>query len=141
MSFTGEYRRTIDSKGRLIVPAQMRGELEDDTVTLVVSPDGCVEMWSGDEWREYERKLLDQRRSDTTARAVVRRIAASARADKVDRQGRLHVPDHLRHWAAIERDVWVVGHLDHAEIWSPERWEQAALPQDQLLQGFGSLDL
>ena len=141
MSFTGEYRRTIDSKGRLIVPSQMRGEIEDETVTLVASPDGCVEMWSGDNWRNYERKLLEQRRSSTVARSVTRRIAASARSDRIDRQGRLHIPDHLREWAAVDRDVWVVGHLDHAEIWSPNRWEQASLPQDQLRSGFEQLDL
>jgi MraZ protein len=141
LSFTGEYRRTIDSKGRLIVPAQMRGELEDETVTLVASPDRCVEIWSGNEWRAYEQKLLEQRRSNAVARSVVRRIAASARADRVDRQGRLHIPDHLREWARIDRDCWVVGHLDHAEIWSPEGWEEAAMPQDQLRTGFEELDL
>ncbi len=141
MSFTGEFRRTIDSKGRLIVPSQMRGQLEDDVVTLVVGPDGCVEMWSGDEWRDYERRLLDQRRSNPTARSVVRRIAASAHTDEVDRQGRLHIPDNLREWAEVERDVVVIGQLNHAEIWNPQRWEGAAMPQDKLSEGFEQLDL
>ncbi|CAN5614308.1 division/cell wall cluster transcriptional repressor MraZ [soil metagenome] len=141
MSFTGEFRRTIDTKGRLIVPASMRGELEDDTAILVVSPDGCIEMYSGPGWRDYEAKLLDQRRSNSTARAVVRRIAASARSDQVDRQGRLHLPDHLRAWAGIEREVTVVGAFDHAELWEPERWDGAAISQDGLQEGFGQLEM
>ena len=141
LSFTGEFRRTIDAKGRLIVPAAMRDELENDTAILVISPDGCIEMWSGEEWRGYERKLLDQRRSHPTARSVVRRIAASAHSDHVDRQGRLHIPDHLRSWAGVQRDVTVVGALDHAEIWEPERWEASVMRQEDLRQGFAEFDL
>jgi MraZ protein len=141
LSFTGEFRRTIDAKGRLIVPALMRSELENDTAILVVSPDGCIDMYSGDGWRDYEGKLLDQRRSNPTARAVVRRIAASAHSDQIDRQGRLHIPDHLRAWAGIERDVTVVGALDRAEIWAPERWQDAAIPEEGLRQGFGELEM
>jgi MraZ protein len=141
LSFTGEFRRTIDSKGRLIVPARMRDELENDEVVLVVGPDGCIEAYSGAGWRDYEQRLLEQQHSNRTARAVVRRIAASAHSDQVDRQGRLHIPDNLRRWAGIDRDVVVAGHLRHAEIWSPERWEGSVPSQDQLAEGFGELQL
>ena len=139
MSFTGEFHHTVDSKGRLIVPARMREELEDGHVVLVVSPDGCIEMYSGERWREYELKLLEQRRSRPESRAVIRRIAASAHSDQVDRQGRLQIPAHLRGHAGIERDVVVAGSLDHAEIWSPERWEQAQ--ESDLKDDFGRLEL
>lgn len=124
MSFTGEFRHTIDTKGRLIVPARLRDQLVDDEVVLVVSPDGCIDMWSGPGWADYERRLLDQRQSSADNRTVIRRIAASAHADQIDRQGRMTIPAHLRRHAGIERDVVVTGMLDHGEIWSPERWEQ-----------------
>jgi MraZ protein len=124
LSFTGEFRHTIDAKGRLIVPSRLREELENDQVVLTQWLDGCIAMWSGEGWRELERRLLEQRRSDSNARSVVRAIVASAHQDEVDRQGRVTVPPHLRDRAGITRDVVVTGALDHAEVWSPEAWDQ-----------------
>lgn len=124
MSFTGEFRHTIDSKGRLIVPSRLRNELEDDRVVLAKWPDGCVALWSGPGWRELEEQMRELGRSDRATRQVVRTIAASAHQDEVDRQGRINVPQPLRNHADITRDVVIVGALDHGEIWSPERWDQ-----------------
>ena len=135
LSFTGEFRHSIDAKGRLIVPSRLRDELEDDRVVLAMWPDGCVAMWSGAGWRELEQRLLTQGRSDRNSRQVVRAIAASAHQDQVDRQGRISVPQGLRDHAGIGRDVVVVGALDHGEIWSPEKWEQ-----EQSAVGEGRLD-
>jgi MraZ protein len=123
VSFTGEFRHTIDAKGRLIVPSRLRDELTDDQVVLTLWPDGCIGLWSGPGWRSLEARLLEQRQMNPGARAVVRGIAASAHQDDVDRQGRITIPAHLRRWAGIERDVVVTGALDHGEIWSPEVWE------------------
>jgi transcriptional regulator MraZ len=122
LSFTGEFRHTLDAKGRLIVPSRLREELENDHLVLTLWPDGCIAMWSGPGWRELEAMLKEQRRSDTNARAVVRAIAAGAHQDTVDRQGRITVPPHLREWAGVTKDVVVAGALDHGEIWSPEKW-------------------
>ena len=134
MSFTGVFRHTIDQKGRLIVPSRLRDELDDDRVVLARWAEGCVAMYSGPGWRELERMLLDQSRSDPDVRAVVRAIAASAHQDQIDRQGRISVPEHLRAHAEIDREVVVVGALDHGEMWSPERWEleQARVEQTGL---------
>ncbi len=124
MSFTGEFRHTIDAKGRLIVPARMREGLSGDRLVLTRWMDACVALWSVQEWTGMEASLRAQGRSDRSARAVVRLIAASAYADDIDRQGRITVPVHLRDYAGIERDVVVIGALDHGEIWSPQGWEQ-----------------
>ena len=124
MSFTGTYRHTIDAKGRLIVPSRLRDELESDKVTLTVWTEGCISMWSGSDWDRFRDSLLEQRRSNPNARAVIRQITANAFTDRVDKQGRIGIPQHLRDFAGIDRDVVVIGALDHGEIWSPERWEQ-----------------
>jgi MraZ protein len=133
LSFTGEFRHTIDAKGRLIVPARMREEIENDSVVLVASPEGCIDLWSGERWADYEAKLLDQRRSNPGARTVIRRIASSAHPDRIDRQGRMTIPPHLRRHAGIEREVLVIGSFDHAEIWSPVRWSEDQ-PSDEVLK-------
>jgi MraZ protein len=124
LSFTGEFRHTIDAKGRLIVPARIRDELDEDRVVLTRWLNGCIAIWSGDGWRNFEKSLLDQGRSNPNARSVVRAIAASAHQDSVDRQGRIAVPTKLREWAGIGREAVVIGAFDHGEVWSPESWEQ-----------------
>lgn len=123
MPITGKHRRTIDAKGRLIVPSRMRDELGTDRVVLVVWPDGCIAMWTEERWEELTQQLLSQPKSNPDARRVARALGASAHTDGIDRQGRITIPPDLRDYAGIDRDVMVVGALDHAELWSLERWE------------------
>lgn len=141
MSFTGEFRHTIDAKGRLIVPARMRDEIDDDSVVLVMSPEGCIDLYSGDRWAEYESQLLAQRKANPDSRTVIRRIASSAHPDRIDRQGRMTIPPHLRAHAGIEREVLVVGSFDHAEIWSPERWADDQPSDDELKHVYRGMNL
>ena len=123
MSFTGEYRHTIDAKGRLIVPSRMRDELQEGVV-LVKWFDGCIAMFSESEWGHIEEGLMAQGNTSPKARNVARRVASSAHRDEVDKQGRVNVPDRLREHAGIARDCMVVGVVKRAEIWNPERWNE-----------------
>jgi MraZ protein len=141
LSFTGEFRHTIDAKGRLIVPARMRDEIDDDMVVLVMSPEGCIDLYSDDRWAEYESQLLAQRKANPDSRTVIRRIASSAHPDRIDRQGRMTIPPHLRAHAGIEREVLVVGSFDHAEIWSPERWAEDQPSDDELKDVYRGMNL
>jgi MraZ protein len=142
MSFTGEFRHTIDAKGRLIVPSRLRDELDEDRVVLVVWPDGCIGLWSGPGWQSLQSELLRQSKSNPDNRSAIRAIASSAHTDQVDRQGRISIPQHLRDHAGIDRDVVVVGVLDHGEIWSPDRWgqESSKVGQGRLDELIGQLD-
>lgn len=123
MSFTGEFRHTLDAKGRLIVPSRMRDELTGGVVHLTRWMDSCVAIWSEAGWQEIEAKLAAQPMSDENARRFVRMVFASHHEDEVDKQGRITVPQHLRELADITRDVVVTGAGTHGEVWSPERWE------------------
>lgn len=131
MSFTGEFRHTIDAKGRLIVPSRLRDEFSDDKVVLTKYMSGCVAMWSATGWGTLETQLLQQGKSGPNARSTVRAIAASAHQDAIDRQGRIGVPPNLREFAGVDRDVVVIGALDHAEIWSPERWQEEQMKVEE----------
>lgn len=123
MSFTGEFRHTIDAKGRLIVPARMRDELSGEKVWLTRWLDGCIAIWSDEGWEEIKALLRSQGSSNPKARDFVRAVTASASPDQIDKQGRIMVPQQLRDRAGITRDAVVVGVLNHGEIWDPERWE------------------
>ena len=122
MSFLGEHHHTLDSKGRLIVPARMRDELGDQEVVLTKWFNGSVALWSQETWAKEEANLLQLGRSNPDARAVVRFIGASAHQDRLDRQGRIMLPANLRTHAGIERNVVIAGVIDHGEIWSPENF-------------------
>ena len=124
MSFTGEFRHTIDAKGRLIVPSRMRDELTGEHVVLTRWLEECIALWSKDGWDEMEAKLRESGSSSAGARNFVRLVSSSAHIDEVDKQGRITVPQRLRDLAGITRDVVVLGALNRGELWNPERWEQ-----------------
>jgi MraZ protein len=142
VSFTGTFQHTIDSKGRLIFPSRLREELEENKVMLMPSPDPCINVWSGDEWRSYEAWLLGQSKKDESKRDVVREVFSNGHSDKVDSQGRITITPALREHAGIARDVVIVGAGDHAEIWTPERLveRQAKVKKTGLSSLFEGLD-
>ena len=123
-SFKGEYRHSIDVKGRLIVPSRLRPALAGDEVVLSYWLDGGIAMWSAEGWKDIEARLLAQGRGSAAARTLMRVVASSAYEDEIDKQGRISVPPQLREAAGIERDVVVIGVVDHAEIWAPERYDE-----------------
>lgn len=131
-SFTGEYRHSIDAKGRLIVPARLRPALEGDAVVLTRWLESCIAMWSASGWQEIEARLRAQGQATPAARAFVRGVASSAFGDTIDKQGRITIPAHLRDLAGIDRDVVISGSLSHAEVWNPDRWQEQ---QQQIEEG------
>ncbi len=123
MSFIGRFRHTIDAKGRLIVPSRMRDELAGDKVVLSWWFEDCIAIWSEAGWEEIENRLRSIGQSGSAARKIVRKVAGSASAEEVDKQGRVMVPHTLRDEAGITRDALIVGALSHGEIWDPARYE------------------
>ena len=126
MALIGEYRHTIDVKGRLIVPSRLREDFEDDKVMLSRYGRGDrIAMWSKAGWEEYEAFLLEQRRgSDRNTEIFVGRVLASAFPEHIDKQGRILVPQPLRDYAGVQRDVVVTGQATHVEIWDAARWDE-----------------
>ena len=143
MLFTGEFRRSIDEKGRLIVPSRLRELIAEDKVVLTQGVEPCISFWPEQEWVSQARALLAQPQSATETRRVVRQLAGKGHTDQVDKQGRITVPQHLREQAGIASDVVIVGMLNHAEIWSPEKYaeEEAKQQETPLEERFGQLNI
>ncbi len=128
--FMGEYNHTIDAKGRLIIPSKFRETLGDAFV-VTKSLDGCLSVYDNEEWNIFEEKLKSLPLiTDKDARQFVRFFLAGAAEVEVDKQGRILVPNLLREFAALNKDVVLVGVASRIEIWSKERYEGIATYED-----------
>lgn len=122
--FMGEYNHTIDVKGRLIVPAKFR-EILGDNFIVTKGLDGCLFVYPNDEWTRFEEKLKSLPLTNKNARQFTRFFLAGAAACEVDKQGRILLPQVLREFASLEKDVVLVGVASRIEIWSRERWDES----------------
>ena len=120
----GEYNHTIDAKGRLIVPAKFREVLGDEFV-VTKGLDNCLFVYPNDEWTRFEEKLKSLPLTNKNARQFTRFFLAGAAACEVDNQGRILLPQVLREFASLEKDVVLVGVASRIEIWSRERWDES----------------
>ena len=123
--FMGEYNHTIDAKGRLIVPSKFREQLGNEFV-VTKGLDGCLFVYSNEEWKHIEEKFREIPLTTKDARKFSRFFFAGAASCEVDKQGRILLPANLREYAGIEKEVVSVGVLSRVEIWSKDRWEEAS---------------
>ena len=122
--FMGKYQNSIDAKNRMIVPSKYREELGYKCV-LTKGIDKCLYIYPMSEWERFMTKLSALPSSDMNARAFVRHFYANAVECEVDRQGRLTLPQELRDYAGIDKELVTIGILDKIEIWSRAEWENA----------------
>ena len=127
--FMGEYNHTIDAKGRLIVPSKFRESL-GDTFVVTKGLDGCLFVYDNEEWNAFEEKLKSLPITNKEARQFVRFFLAGAAEVEVDKQGRILIPNVLREFAGLAKDVALVGVGSRIEIWSRERFEDTAAFDD-----------
>lgn len=119
--FMGEYNHSIDTKGRLIIPSKFREELGDEFV-VTKGLDGCLFVFPNSEWQAFEEKLKKLPLTNKSARQFVRFFVAGATPCELDKQGRILLPQTLREFAGLEKDVVLTGMLNRVEIWSKAQW-------------------
>ncbi|NLU24763.1 MAG: division/cell wall cluster transcriptional repressor MraZ [Clostridiales bacterium] len=117
---TGQYTHTVDTKGRLFIPAKLREEL-GDTFFVTIGMDGCLSVYSDESWANFMEKLSALPYSKTKA---LRALLANACKCEPDGQGRILLPAKLRQYANLPKDVVVIGSFDRAEIWDAQRWTE-----------------
>ncbi len=127
--FMGEYNHTIDAKGRLIVPSKFR-EILGDAFVVTKGLDGCLFVYDNEEWKLFEEKLRALPITNKEARQFVRFFLAGATEAEVDKQGRILIPNVLREFAELIKDVVLVGVGSRIEIWGKERFENETVFED-----------
>jgi MraZ protein len=127
--FMGEYSHSVDAKGRMIMPAKFREQL-GDTFVVTKGVDGCLYVYSQEEWERIEAKFREVNLTTKDARKFMRFFFAGAATCEVDKQGRILIPGVLREFAGLDKDVVLVGVLTKIEIWDKERYEEASSYED-----------
>ena len=115
---TGTYEHSIDAKGRLFIPAKLREEL-GVTFYLAMGVDECLAIYPQETWNRFTEKFASLPMSQS---AAMRPLFANASKCELDSQGRIVVPQKLRKYAGLDKDVVIIGVNDRAEIWSAETW-------------------
>lgn len=119
----GEYRYNVDVKGRVSVPSKFRDDLGQSFV-VTKGLDNCLFMYSKTEWETFEEKLKQLPLTNADARTFIRFFFAGATEVEVDKQGRINIPQVLRDYAGIKKDVVIAGVATRAEIWDSEAWDK-----------------
>ena len=121
--FIGEYQHSLDSKNRMIVPAKLREGLGDKFV-ITKGLDGCLYAYPMNEWKALEEKLKTLPLTNKDARTFVRFFFSGATEVEPDKQGRGLIPQNLKEYASIEKEIVSIGTLTRVEIWSKEKWQE-----------------
>jgi len=125
--FYGEYKHSIDRKGRLILPAKFRENCKEYSIEkffITRGLDRCIFMFSEDEWRTQEQKFKSLPFTKQETRSFNRMFFSGAVDVVPDKQGRFMVPTYLKEYANIKRDTIVIGVSNRIEIWDKKSWNE-----------------
>jgi MraZ protein len=125
--FLGEYRHTLDAKGRLAIPARFRTELEEGLV-VTRGLDTCLHIYPESQWLPLAERLSSLPMNQPAVRVLRRNFFTGAFSSNMDKQGRILIPQALREYAKLDGEVVVAGLNTYIEIWSSELWQEE-LPQ------------
>jgi len=129
----GEYNHNIDEKGRLIVPAKLRNEI-GDSYMICKGMDGNLLMYSIIEWDKFASNLEKLPRMNANARKLVRHFLGSAHEGSFDKQGRVLVPQALRTYANLDKEIVLLGMQDKVEIWDKSLREEEEITKEEFYQ-------
>ncbi len=143
--FRGRYEHTLDTKGRLSIPSKFREVLGEryDSRLVVTTYDGCLISYPYAEWQRLEERVAELPEFKKDTRAFLRFFYSSAADCAIDKLGRILIPQPLRDYAKLDRDVILVGAFRHLEIWSKAVWEsaEAAASQEDIVATLERLGL
>ncbi|MCX6736827.1 MAG: division/cell wall cluster transcriptional repressor MraZ [Candidatus Parcubacteria bacterium] len=130
VSFIGEYKYSIDQKGRLAVPAKFRKDLSGGAV-LTRGLDNCLFLFTQQEWEILMKKIVALPLSQANSRAFSRLMLAGAMELTLDSQGRILIPDYLRKYASLSKKTVMTGLFNRLEIWDENAWQSYQLKTEK----------
>ena len=125
--FYGEYEHKLDKKGRIIIPSKFREASKENYVDkffITRGLDTCLFMFPEDEWKLQEAKFKGLPFTKRETRKFNRLFFSGAIEVTADKQGRILIPGYLKQYAAIKKEIMLIGVSSRIEIWSKEKWEE-----------------
>ena len=122
-TFTGEYQYSLDSKGRVNIPAKFRQSLSKKNQNTFVATrvqDPCVWIYPLTEWKKIEDELRNLSSVSGVHRTFIRQIARSATPSTCDKQGRIMLSPSLISYSQLDREALIIGMINKIEIWNPK---------------------
>ncbi|MGP1438105.1 MAG: division/cell wall cluster transcriptional repressor MraZ [Treponema sp.] len=122
---TGEYKTTLDEKGRLMFPSKLRTELSVSLLVITRGIDGCLWMFPPERWQAFYEALSKKvSLFDEHSRSLLRRLIAPAQEITLDKVGRIAVPQSLREYAGLKGDCRILYMQSIFELWDGEKYEK-----------------
>ncbi len=138
----GEYLHTIDNKKRLAVPAKLRDKIGKKAV-ITRGLDNCLFLYPLKEWEALAEKLSKLPVGQGDTRSFIRLMLAGASEVEMDSLGRILIPDYLKNYAELKKDIVIAGLYNRLEIWDKEKWslykENAGRNSEEIAEKLGEL--
>ncbi|MCL4399669.1 division/cell wall cluster transcriptional repressor MraZ [Patescibacteria group bacterium] len=140
----GEFKHSLDIKGRVAIPAKFREKIEAGAI-ITRGLDKCLFMFGIKEWETLVQKLTSLPLAQSNSRAFVRLMLAGASDVTFDNQGRILIPEYLRKYAGLKKQVVLTGLYNRIEIWDSENWEgykiKTESASDEIAEKLGELGI
>ena len=120
--FIGEFQHNLDQKGRIAIPAKFRKDFEDGLI-ITRGIDKCLFIFSKNEWNKLAEKLSQLPLAQANSRAFARLMFSGAVDEDLDNQGRILIPDYLRNYASLKKQLVINGLFNRLEIWDKNIWQ------------------
>ena len=115
---TGEYKNSLDEKGRLSLPARLRSAITGNLLILTRGVDKCLWLFPPEDWKKVSTSLMESTSLfQSRARLIQRRIIAPAQEAEIDKSGRINIPPSLREYGNLHKECVILGIENHIEIW------------------------
>jgi MraZ protein len=140
----GEYKHTIDTKKRLAIPSRLRRELGARAV-ITKGLDSCLWIFPLNQWNKLVKKLSQLPLGQRDTRGFSRFMLAGASEVKLDGLGRILIPDYLKQYAGLKKNVVIAGVYNRLEIWDETGWklfkQSTEKEIDNMAERLGELDV
>jgi transcriptional regulator MraZ len=129
--FVGMFEHSLDDKGRVVLPSTFRSHLAERG--FISQYESCLGLWTPEEFANVAERLTGKVREGKASQYALRAFSANAHEVRPDSQGRIVIPQRLRDYAGLQREVAIIGALDRIEIWDAARWADVSAESDQSL--------
>lgn len=129
---TGEYKNTVDEKGRVLIPSKIRTEIKGNLLILTRGVEKCLWLFTPEEWEKISHILLNSKNLfDPKIRLLQRRIVAPAQECEIDKAGRINIPPTLRESIGLTKEAVILGIERSMEIWDEATYQEYLAESDK----------